>query len=137
MKPNNPDDIMYTCTFHTIYKKRKILIWSVIRDSGEKLVEKKKKKVVRLLDGKIIYYFLNLNYFSFGVFCAKLEPMLTKKLLKISAINFLSVIANPLNVGRFVEVLTFAFQVTVDLIASQVFQRSWNIFENSFVNNVF
>ena len=63
--------------------------------------------------------------------------MLTKKLLKISAINFLSVIANPLNVGRFVEVLTFAFQVTVDLIASQVFQRSWNIFENSFVNNVF
>ena len=49
-------------------------------------------------------YLLN-GYFAFAIFDGRFEQILTKKLLKVSAIGFLFVIVTPFNVNEFGEVL--------------------------------
>ena len=68
------------------------------------------------------------RYFDFGIFNARLEPILTNKLSK----SF-SVIVTP----EFGEVVAFSFKVTVDFILFQVFLNLRNIFENSVDDIVF
>ena len=63
-------------------------------------------------------YQLN-EYFAFGIFNARLEPILTKILSKSFHDRLLFVIVTP----EFCEVLPFSFKVTVDLIPSQVFLK--------------
>ena len=64
-------------------------------------------------------YLLN-GHFAFRIFDARtFEPILTKKLLKVSTIDFLFVIVILFNVNEFDEVLAFSFKAAIDLISSK------------------
>ena len=63
--------------------------------------------------------------FPFGIIDARLEPTLTKKSLNISAIQFLFVITLLFTINEFEVVLSLDFNVTIDLMPSQIF---FNIF---------
>ena len=64
-------------------------------------------------------YLLN-GYFALEIFDARLEPILTKKILKTFIIDFLLEIVTPFNNSEFGEGLAFAFKVAIDLIPFQV-----------------
>ena len=59
--------------------------------------------------------------FSFGTIDARFEPTLTKKSLNILAMQFLFVITFPFTINEFGVVLSFDFNVTIDLMPAQVF----------------
>lgn len=59
--------------------------------------------------------------FCCGIYDVRLEPILTKKLLKFSAKDFLFVIVTPFYVKELGEVLAFAFKVAIDFIKFQFF----------------
>ena len=69
---------------------------------------------------------LSLKYvlkvlFPFGILDARLEPTLTKKSLNISTMNFLFIMTFPFTIKKFGVLLSLNFNVTIDLMSSQVF----------------
>ena len=75
--------------------------------------------------------------FSFGIIDARFEPTLTKKSLNILAMQFLFVITFPFTINEFGAVLSFSFNVTIDLTPAQVFLTFLNAFESNSDNILF
>ena len=85
------------------------------------------------MKNKFITLFLQYvlkDLFPSGSLDARFEPTLTKKSLNISAMQFLFVIAFAFTINKFGVFLSFDFNVTIDLMPSQVFKHFLNAFEN-------